>query len=1164
MKLFLKILFIYFVCTQMLFSSEINLTNKEKEFLQKHPIITLGSDSNWSPYIIKNEDNTISGYDTEILKMINEATGANFNLVTGKWKDILENAKNRQIDGLSTSAVHEERVKYFNFSDTYVTTQRLIVISNLNPKNINSFDDLKGKRIAYQKDNLFDKKLLAKYKDSIIVPLDSLEEILDSLIKGDIDATIGSHVIIYLAQKKGLPFIKILDKLDNSKLNLVFSIRNDYPEALSILNKGLKAISFEEKVKLQNKWFFQSSKKIDKTIELSQKEIEYLENKKILRVQNLSTFPPFNFNENEIPLGYTIDYMNLIADYLDIDLKFISGKPWKEYLQMLKNNEIDIIPHIAVNEERKTFIDFTNFNHIEYVTGLAVRKGTDFKTMSDLKDKVIAVANKTFLHTHLKNKFPNQKLLLTSSTSSAVQTVSEGKADAVIGSLPVLQYYIHKNWLTNIETININGLGLNKITKMPMGVAKGNDTLKSILEKANYLIPYNKVSELKEKWLNINVEEKNENLVFSNAEKNYLRTKENIKICVLPDWLPFEQIDEDGNHKGIGADILKIISKKIDKEFVLVPTNQWSKSLQNIRDRKCDILPVAMDIPSRRDAMDFTKPYVSEPFVIATKSDKFFIKDEKELSYKKIGVVASYAFIEVLKSKNPNIQIVEVKNTKEGLEKVSSEELFAYIDTMPTIGYFIQKYGMLDLKIAGKLDYDITLSIASRNDEPHLNSIMQKSLNTISEDKIRAIVGGWIKIKVEQSFDYTKLLYTVVFFTIIIFLILYKNRSINLINKKLKEEQKKIESLTHSQQSLLSLFDKGDAVLFKWKITNKLNVEFISESIYGLTGFTQDDFISGRVSYSECIHKEDLNIVKQKNKKALKEKSLFFKHEPYRVICKDGVEKWVLDYRVAEKNGDDILYLLGYISDITEHIKNQENISHQTKMVSLGEMIGNIAHQWRQPLSLISSVATGSLLQKEMNLLTDKDFKKNMNLINDNVQYLSKTIDDFRNFIKGNRDLVKFNLSEKIDSFLNLVQPSILNNKIEIIKECDSSIQLVNYPNDLMQSLINIYNNAKDALKELPEEERYFFINTKIEDDKVVIILKDNGKGISVNMLKKVFEPYTTTKHQSQGTGLGLNITYNFIVTGMEGSIDVKNSKYVYKGKEFIGAEITIKLPLEE
>jgi len=263
--------------------------------------------------------------------------------------------------------------------------------------------------------------------------------------------------------------------------------------------------------------------------------------------------------------------MNLIGKYLDVNIEFISGKPWNEYLNMLKNKKIDLIPHVAVNNERKEYIDFTNFNHIEYTTGMAVNKNTNIKSMSDLKDKTIAVTNKSFIHTYLKNKFPNYKLKLTASTATAVDAVSSGEADAVIGSLPALNYYIQKNWLSNVKTIIISDYGRATKVALPMAVSKGNVLLKSILEKANESIPHSEVVRLRQKWMNLNsIDQKNNNLNIQ--EIKYLKDKKIIKMCVLPNWLPFEQIDKNGNHKGIGADIMKIVSKYIETPIELVKT----------------------------------------------------------------------------------------------------------------------------------------------------------------------------------------------------------------------------------------------------------------------------------------------------------------------------------------------------------------------------------------------------------------------------------------------------------------------------------------------------------------------------------------------------------------------------------------------------------------
>jgi len=249
--------------------------------------------------------------------------------------------------------------------------------------------------------------------------------------------------------------------------------------------------------------------------------------------------------------------------------------------------------------------------------------------------------------------------------------------------------------------------------------------------------------------------------------------------------------------------------------------------------------------------------------------------------------------------------------------------------------------------------------------------------------------------------------------------------------------------------------------------------------------------------------------------------------------------------------------------EIEKNIQHELKLFEQSKMAAMGEMIGNIAHQWRQPLSVISSISTGAKLQKEMNILTDDMFNKDMDDINDNAQYLSKTIDDFRNFIKGERVKKTFNLNDDIDSFLHLVQGSIKSHYISMVLDLDDTIEVVGYPNELIQCFINIFNNSKDAIFHFPEENRFIFIKTYLDNNNVHISFKDTAGGIPENILPRIFDPYFTTKHQSQGTGLGLHMTYKLIVEGMNGTIDAKNINFTYEDKEYQGAEFEIILPLE-
>ena len=238
----------------------------------------------------------------------------------------------------------------------------------------------------------------------------------------------------------------------------------------------------------------------------------------------------------------------------------------------------------------------------------------------------------------------------------------------------------------------------------------------------------------------------------------------------------------------------------------------------------------------------------------------------------------------------------------------------------------------------------------------------------------------------------------------------------------------------------------------------------------------------------------------------------------------------------------------------------QEKLFKADKLASMGEMISNIAHQWRQPLSMISTIATGIQMQKEFGTLNEEELIHNMELINKKAQYLSETINDFKNFIKGDRKLITYDLSSTITNFLHIVESSIKNHNIIMVTNFQNNIKIDGYPNELIQCLINIFNNSKDALVELKVEKPLIFISTVSKNNCVTISIKDNAGGIPENIISKIFDPYFTTKYKSQGTGLGLHMTYKLINEGMQGKIETCNVEYLYEDKLYKGAEFTISL----
>ena len=253
-----------------------------------------------------------------------------------------------------------------------------------------------------------------------------------------------------------------------------------------------------------------------------------------------------------------------------------------------------------------------------------------------------------------------------------------------------------------------------------------------------------------------------------------------------------------------------------------------------------------------------------------------------------------------------------------------------------------------------------------------------------------------------------------------------------------------------------------------------------------------------------------------------------------------------------------------YKNEIDTHIKENTKQHHilfqQSKMAAMGEMLGNIAHQWRQPLSVITTAATGMKVQKEFGTLDDEAINRSVDTITDSALYLSKTIDDFRNFFKRDKTETNFSTNEVIGKVLKLTKSQFKIHEISIIKNIEE-FNLFGLENEFVQALINILNNAKDALidKEAP---KLIFINVLKNDNKAIIKIADNGGGIDEKIIDKVCEPYFTTKHQSQGTGIGLYMTEEIIVKHMYGKFTISNIETIYENVTYKGAQITIELDL--
>jgi len=278
------------------------------------------------------------------------------------------------------------------------------------------------------------------------------------------------------------------------------------------------------------------------------------------------------------------------------------------------------------------------------------------------------------------------------------------------------------------------------------------------------------------------------------VEQSYLSARGPIRICVDPDSMPFEAI-RDGEYVGMGADFMALMATRVELEWVLIPTESWSESLDRAEARDCDVLPLAMETPRRAGFMDFTTPYLETPSVIATDINQHFVDDLALVAHQPLGIMRDFSFAEIYREHYPGINLVEVDSYEVGVTKVVSGELFGMLGDMASIGHAIQKTRASSIKIAGRIEGDSLLSVATRNDEPMLNHIFEQLVQSLSSAEKQAVINEWYSIRYDMGYDYSAMIKLALVFVFGTMIILFWSQRLRIRNLELRASNVQLAEL---------------------------------------------------------------------------------------------------------------------------------------------------------------------------------------------------------------------------------------------------------------------------------------------------------------------------------------------------------------------------------
>jgi ABC-type amino acid transport substrate-binding protein/signal transduction histidine kinase/CheY-like chemotaxis protein len=1130
-------------------NSKIGLTSEERAWIKAHPIIELGTDEGWAPYVVKQPDGTVAGFNIDLLNYINGQAGTNMQMPIGRWSEIVQKAKDREIDGLGTSTKSEERAEFFNFTDPYVSVFPVFVVSGSSKLEIDGIDDFRGKSVAILQSNRFHLNLLGKYPSIKIVEVPSELEAVKLTVEGKVDGAIVVTSIYNSFVKVFGNDIKVGWVATDNPLHILFSVRKDWPELVSIIDKVLRALPVETKNDMFFRWFGCNIEDLDglslrKKALLTEEERSWLKSHPKITLGAGSSFAPFIMTDGSgRPIGYDADIARLITERTGLKIDFEFGI-WSDIQERAKKRDLDGLSTALQTKERSLFYNASK-SYAEFASLIIVKRGNPaaIQTIDDIAGKRMGLQRGNASIELLDLKGKDVELFCFDGIDDVLKALVSEKVDFMLNDESI--FYLARR--LGLENLVEAAFTIGKMNSCHFLIRKDWPLATTIIDKGLASISQDERLEIRKGWFQVRAADSEERIILTTDEQAWIKEHREIILGARPARQPLEYVDQDGRHQGIVAEYVRILNNRLGLNMRIARNLKWVEVMNEGLNKGIDVLPGVTRTVEREKYLIFCEPYHYIDWVIISRIDTPPVNNLEDLKGRITAVDAEYASHQRISGKYPEIPLLPLPTTIEVLQSVIDGRADAAVVEMSSAILAIQAYRLQSLKIDHQVfEERDPLSLAVRKDWPELVQILNKGLHSITKEERRKISQKSLAAPIYVGFSRKEVLLIVlsVFGVMGVFLLffLFSNRRLQrVVRERVKAEENLLEKTVLLEAQANATIDgilMVDTNLKRVLCNNRFK-EFFNvppEILADLDQMPLVKHVAGLTREPEKFYEKVLNIYEHPDE---------ISHDE--IEFTDGM---ICDRYTAPVLGDTgkLYGRIWSFHDITDRKRAEEergkleaSVQRNQKLESLGVLAGGIAHDFNNLLGGIFGY-----IDMAIDETTDEEVSNYLKESMSNIDRARALTQQLLTFAKGGAPI------RKVDNLFPFVQKTaefaLSGSSVSRSFHIQDNLWQCEFDkNQIGQVIDNLTINAIQAMPnggiiEYTAQNVVIGLNdhlSLVPGNYVKFSIKDQGIGIPEDYLPRIFDPYYSTK--SRGSGLGLSTSYS-IVNRHDGCLDVESA----------------------